>query len=74
MSHKYEPYKPPFKYNLDGQWIEDSAGNKLFDIRGWGFLTGNGGLRMNPKDAALVQDSIADHVVKLMNNDVLGNV
>ncbi len=47
----------------------DDNGNKLFDIRGWGYLTGKGSeaLGMDEDKAAEIQDNIGKHIVELMN-------
>ena len=37
----YAPWQPPFRYNMDGQWIEDAKGQRMLDMRGWGYLTGS---------------------------------
>ena len=71
-STHYAPFEPPFRYNFDGQWIEDSRGQRLLDLRGWGYLTGmgSGALGMPPQAAAGIQDAIGCRVVDLMNNDL----
>lgn len=67
----YAPWTPPFSYNRDGQWIEDSRGNRLMDVRGWGFLTGRGnGLAMDEEAAAKIQDAMGERVTTLINADV----
>ena len=67
----YAPWKPPFRYNPDAQWIEDSNGQRLLEIRGWGYLTGrgHGGLGMDGNKAASIQDAIGQRVAELMNVD-----
>ena len=71
----YEPWKPPFRYNPDTQWIEDSNGQRLLEIRGWGYLTGrgHGGLGMDGDKAASIQDAIGQRVAELMNVDQEAN-
>ena len=65
----YAPFKPPFRYNADGVWIEDSAGERLLDMRGWGFLTGGGSAACGLEEqvAADIQDQIGKHVAELMS-------
>ena len=67
----YEPWKPPFRYSADGQWIEDSNGQRMLDMRGWGFLTGKGSeaLGIDEDEAARIQDRIGAHVTGLLNAD-----
>ena len=65
----YHPWKPPFNYNPDGQWIEDRNGERIVDIRGWGFLTGKGSLAMDENKAAKIQDDLGKHLTEMMNRD-----
>ena len=69
ISDAFKPWTPPFSYNKDGQWIQDSLGNRFMDLRGWGFLTGHGsqGLGMNEDKAADIQDTVGERVVVLLN-------
>lgn len=57
--------KPPFRYDRNGAMIWDSAGNKVLDVRGWGYLTTEGGL--NALQAADVQDEFGQRIVDLLN-------
>lgn len=67
----YAPWQPPFCYNMDGQWIEDSKGQRMLDMRGWGYLTGKGSeaLGMDEDAAAKIQDDIGKHVAELLTAD-----
>lgn len=71
-NNPYAPWVPPFKYNSEGQWIEDAAGNRMLDMRGWGFLTGKGSqaLGMDEDKAAALQDRVGTRVAVLLNADV----
>ena len=68
-AHCWAPWQPPFRYNRDGQWIEDSKGRRMLDIRGWGYLTGNGpdALGMDEDEAARIQDSIGKLTADRLN-------
>lgn len=68
----YAPWQPPFRYNMDGQWIEDSKGQRMLDMRGWGYLTGEGSeaLGMDEDAAAKIQDKIGRRTAELLNADV----
>lgn len=47
----------------------DNAGPvKIFLIRGWGRLTGTGGLRLSPEEAAKLQDDFGEYIVNKLNN------
>lgn len=72
----YAPWQPPFRYNMDGQWIEDSNGQRMLDLRGWGFLTGKGSeaLGMDEDAAAKIQDDIGKHVAELLTADAKRSV
>ena len=39
-------------------------GNAIILIRGWGHLTGSGGLNLPPKRAAAIQDGFANYIVE----------
>lgn len=43
-------------------------GGKVFDIRGWGHLTGAGAMRLEDSAAEAIQRSNAELVCLLMNN------
>lgn len=47
-------YNPPYIYFNE---------NKVFLIRGWGYLTGCGGLKLDPEIAEKIQDNFAEWVV-----------
>lgn len=40
----------------------------VLSIRGWGYLTGTGGLHLPSEKAAEIQDSFADYIVERLNN------
>ena len=49
-----------------GPWSEDSIGGvvhagemRVCDVRGWGWLTGQGGLKLSPQEAEQIQDANA---------------
>jgi hypothetical protein len=65
----YTPFKSPFKYDKMGNYICDNDGNMVFDMRGWGYLTGTGGLNCSPEKATKIQDRIGERVAKLMSED-----
>ncbi len=60
-------HRRPFIYDRRGQWVTDSDGVRVFDIRGWGYLTGGAALAMSAEKAAEVQDAIAAEVVRILN-------
>lgn len=43
--------------------IKTEMGNKIILIRGWGYLTGNGGLRMSQEEAINIQDTFAEFII-----------
>ena len=65
----YAPFKPPFKYDVDGLCILDSADNMIVDMRGWGFLTGKGAMAYDSDKAAAIQDSIGRRIAQIMTED-----
>ena len=65
----YAPFKPPFKYDGMGQCVFDNDGQLILDMRGWGFLTGTGGLGYDAEKAASIQDKIGERITQIMNED-----
>lgn len=63
----YAPWVPPFLYDARGQWIHDSNGHRVLDLRGWGFLTGFH--RMNTDAAMEAQDRLGNRLAELLNED-----
>ena len=45
-------------------------GKNIILVRGWGYLTGSGGLGMNPKDAAKLQDDFIRWIVDTISEDL----
>lgn len=68
----FVPWKGPFKYNEEGQFIVDSDNQIMLDIRGWGWLTGkgSGGMKLDDSVAATLQDRMGNHVCNLLNADI----
>jgi hypothetical protein len=54
-------YKPPFKYDLDGQMIFDSENNLITDVRGWGRIE-------KLENAVALQDAIGELIVGSLND------
>lgn len=42
--------------------------HKILLMRGWGYLTGIGGLNLDEETAAQIKDSMADYIVDKLNN------
>lgn len=57
--HKFEASKDNTAILYNGELV--------FLVRGWGHLTGFGGLNLNPKIAANIQDEFIKHVIKTLN-------
>jgi len=68
-ANNYHPFTPPFRYEPLGPCIFDDKGHKVFDVRGWGFLTGKASLDLSGIEAEKIQNKIAKRVVELMNAD-----
>lgn len=62
-----EIFKPPFKYDPHGQMIWDSNNEMFLMLRGWGYLTGTGGLNLPDSEAAEIQDMLGEMIAKAMN-------
>lgn len=63
----WSPFEPPFRYDSDGSCIWDADNNMAVDIRGWGFLTGGGALKLSHANAVEIQLRIGTHLAALMN-------
>ena len=59
--HKFEASKDDAAILYNGELV--------FLVRGWGHLTGFGGLNLNPKIAANIQDEFIKHVIKTLNGE-----
>lgn len=65
----FYPFIAPFRYVSSGQWITDANGQLVLDVRGWGYLTGQGAaaLKLPEDQAAAIQDRLGKTVAALMN-------
>lgn len=68
-TNPYAPFKPPFKYDEMGNYIFDSEGNMIVDVRGWGFLTGIGAMGYDQEKAMRIQDGIGHRIARIMTED-----
>lgn len=70
----YLPWSPPFHHECG--CIFDSQQRKVLDVRGWGFLTGQGigGKGLDHDVAAKVQDDLGKRIAALMNRDSGGSL
>lgn len=65
--------KPPHKdkFYRDGIHICHKGLEKpILRIRGWGFLTGVGGLHLSQEEAIKIQDEFGNYIVKQLNGDI----
>lgn len=64
-----------FKYKFYRDGIEIYSENPKFNgkpilmIRGWGYLTGIGGLHLSQEEAIKIQDEFGDYIVEQLNKD-----
>ena len=65
----YAPWTPPFRYDEIGNWVVDSKGNPIADVRGWGFLTGkcDRGLGLPQGEAERIQNEVGERIANLLN-------
>jgi hypothetical protein len=65
-----------FKYKFYREYTEIYSTNPIFKgepillIRGWGYLTGIGGLHLSQEEAAKIQDEFGDYIVEQLNKNV----
>ena len=63
-----------FSYNDGKIWAFSSIAKKkkhIMLIRGWGHLTGIGGLHLKDEDAAKIQDDFGQYIVETLNNNIM---
>ena len=64
-----------FKYKFYREGIEIHSENPIFKgepvllIRGWGYLTGIGGLHLSQEEAIRIQDEFGDYIVEQLNKN-----
>jgi hypothetical protein len=64
-----------FKYKFYREDIEIYSENPIFKgkpvlcIRGWGYLTGPGGLHLSAEEAIKIQNDFGDYIVEQLNKD-----
>lgn len=64
-----------FKYKFYREGIEIYSENPIFKgepvllIRGWGYLTGIGGLHLPQEEAIRIQDEFGDYIVEQLNKN-----
>lgn len=67
--------QPQFKYKFYRDGIEIYSENPIFKgepiliIRGWGYLTGIGGLYLPQEEAIQIQDEFGDYIVEQLNKN-----
>lgn len=52
---------------LNKGYIETDKGKMVILIRGWGYLTGIGGLNLSAKEASNIQDTFAQFIISKLN-------
>lgn len=62
---------PNKKFNASDGCIFDGVNeDPVIVIRGWGYLTGTGGLNLAPEQAVKIQDELQGWIVKRLNGEV----
>lgn len=64
-----------FKHKFYREGIKIYSDNPIFKgpilrIRGWGYLTGIGGLHLNSEEAIRIQDEFGDYIVEQLNKNI----
>lgn len=70
LCERLNGYSDP-AYSNDWQYRESDQvvtqnGREMYSIRGWGYLTGIGGLNLNEDEAKLIQDDLGEYVAERM--------
>lgn len=63
-----EQFTLPIKYDYNGTHFFDAEGRMILQIRGWGYLTGTGGLRLEGEQAVKIQDATAHYIETAVNS------
>ncbi len=61
---------PELKFTHRLGLILDEKLNKIILIRGWGNLTGSGGMKLSEDEAINIQDTFAEYIVEQLNKRV----
>lgn len=65
-----------FKHKFYRKDIEIYSDNPIFEgkpillIRGWGYLTGIGGLHLSDEEAIKIQDEFGDYIIEQLNKQI----
>lgn len=59
-------WQAPFRYDSEGAVIWDDRGERVLDVRGWGFLTGKGALGLDEGTASEAQDVLGIGIANLL--------
>ena len=62
---KEKPFEEKLIYR--NTLIQDKQGRALLMLRGWGYLTGIGGLNLSDKEAAHIQDAFGAYILSKLN-------
>lgn len=60
-------YTHEFFYK-NGEIFEKESGKMILYLRGWGYLTGIGGLNLSGEEAATIQDEFGAYIVEKLTN------
>lgn len=63
----WSPFIPPFRFDPAGTMIFDAKNRVVLEVRGWGFLTGTGGLGLSDLEADKIEISFGKRVAEAMN-------
>lgn len=64
------PIKYNFKASTDDPCIIECNGEAIICMRGWGMLCGPGGHNLPEEQAAKIQDSFRDYIIKRLNCEI----
>lgn len=61
-------YDNYWEYDRDREIITQN-GQDMYSVRGWGYLTGIGGLDLEVEDAILIQDDLGEYIAERMRKN-----
>lgn len=56
-----------YRYDNLGQVVLNQDGKEILQIRGWGYLTGVGSLRLSCEEATKIQEDLGTYIVNRLN-------
>ena len=63
-------YEGRHTFHYEDGKVFDENGKPLLRLRGWGYLTGSGGLNLSPNEAIQIQDDFGNYITQRLNHEI----